>query len=757
MKTNYLEEVTDAAAKRKSSRITNKKSKTAEILFLSTFPPRECGIATYTADLILAIQSHFEHNFSCEFCALETNTAQFSYPEKPLYILNTQSAASFEDNLHKINTNEAIKLVVIQHEFGLFQSNELLFSDFISRLQVPVICVFHTVLPKPNAKMLVHVRAIAEMAQYVVVMTSSASRILQDDYQIREDKIEVISHGTHLPIEIDEAYEKQKLHLQNKKILTTFGLISESKCIETTIEALPKVVEKYPNVLFLLLGKTHPEVLRQNGEQYRQRLQNRIDALHLNANVRMIDAYLPLELLQTYLQLTDIYLFTSKDENQAVSGTFSYALAAGCPVISTPIPHAIELLDDENGLIVPFQNAEALSKAIINLLNNEELRSTISSNVFHKISKTIWKNSAIQHVHLFQKLLAEQHTFKFKIPEINLNHIEKLTDKFAMIQFSKLSNPDITTGYTLDDNARAIIAMASLNSKSLQQKSLDLIAIYLNFIAYCQQNDGSFLNYVNLEGKFTEQNFNENLDDSTGRALWALAVITSKRNFLPDKLVDLADVLLRKGLLKVTHIHSTRSMAFLIKAMVISGNPIDNELVNVFGNRLVQMYLHEKSKNWHWFESYLTYANSLLPEALLYAAQFTGNQIFKEIAIESFDFLLSRIFKNGKLRVVSNKGWQFKDRVEVNPIGGEQPIDVAYTIIALETFYNAIKEDKYKKRALSSFYWFLGDNHLQQTVYQEETGGCYDGVEESNVNLNQGAESTVSYLLARLAIGRLLH
>lgn len=613
MKTHYLEETINASVKRNSSSDSHKTSKTAQILFLSTFPPRECGIATYTADLILAIQSHFEHNFSCEFCALETNTAHFSYQDKPLYILNTQSAASFEDNLQEINTNEAIKLVVIQHEFGLFQSNELLFTDFVSRLHVPVICVFHTVLPKPNTKMLVHVRAIAEMAQYVVVMTSSASRILQDDYQIREDKIEVISHGTHLPIEIDEAFEKQKLHLQNKKILTTFGLISESKCIETTIEALPKVVEKYPNVLFLLLGKTHPEVLRLNGEQYRQRLQNRIDTLHLNANVRMIDAYLPLELLQTYLQLTDIYLFTSKDENQAVSGTFSYALAAGCPVISTPIPHAMELLDDENGLIVPFQNAEALAKAIIDLLNNEALRKTISSNVFHKISKTIWKNSAIQHVHLFQKLLAEQHTFKFKIPEINLNHIEKLTDKFAMIQFSKLSNPDITTGYTLDDNARAIIAMASLNSKSLQQKSLDLIDIYLNFIAYCQQKDGSFLNYVNLEGKFTEQNYDENLDDSTGRALWALAVIASKRNFLPDKLVDLADVLLRKGLLKVTSIHSTRSMAFLIKAMVISGNPIDKELVHLFGDRLVQMYLHEKSKNWHWFESYLTYANSLLP------------------------------------------------------------------------------------------------------------------------------------------------
>ena len=757
MKTNNLHLKSIIAFSRKKRFINRAEVKTAQILFISTFPPRECGIATYTADLITAIRKHFEQNFTAEICALENDKAEFDYEDEPLYVLNTDKPESYSLNLKEINANKSVKLIVIQHEFGLFKNTESQLIEFIANLATPVILVFHTVLPNPDAMLFKKVRDLADTAQYIIVMTCSAVKILSDEYGIKKEKIQVIPHGTHLPLEIDNELLKQKLHLTNREILTTFGLISESKCIETTIEALPRVVEKFPNVLFLLLGKTHPEVYRQGGEKYRDSLKKRISELQVARNVRMIDSYLPLDLLQTYLQLTDIYLFTSKDASQAVSGTFSYALAAGCPVISTPMPHAVELLDEENGVIVPFNDSKMLASEIIKLLGDHDLRQRISLNVIHKITKTNWRNSAIAHVDLFQKLTKNALQFRYKIPPIELKHIFKLTDKFGMIQFSNLSTPDLSTGYTLDDNARALIALSEVHIHGLQKKLIDLLEIYLNFIAYCQQPDGSFLNYVDVTGKFTDQNYRENLEDSNGRALWALGTVISKKQFIPERLINLALTLFDNGINNVKHIHSTRAMAFIIKALVADGRQENSELVKLFSHRLVQMYLHEKTSNWNWFESYLTYANSLLPEALLQAALFTDNATFKEIACESFEFILSRVFFDGKLKVISNKGWQFKGHAEKAVTGGEQPIDVAYTILALEKFHSAFRDKRFKVLSINAFYWFLGANHLKQAVYQEETGGCCDGIEETNVNLNQGAESTLSYLLARLAISRILH
>lgn len=726
-----------------------------EILFITSYPPRECGIATYSQDLINALDAQFENSFKIKICALESDLENHRYEVQPKYILNTNRQTDFSKLAFQVNNNDNIKLVVIQHEFGFFAGKEDEFKLIYGRIVKPIILVFHTVLPRPNQVLKAQVLDMAVNVAAIIVMTSNAANILINDYALSADLIKVIPHGTHLVPPLDRAKLKKEYKLSDRKVLSTFGLLGPSKSIETTLDALPAIVKVYPEVLFLVLGKTHPSLFNQEGEKYRTMLEEKVVTLKLAHNVRFINEYLQLSVLLDYLQLSDIYLFTSKDPNQAVSGTFSYAVSCGCPVISTPIPHAVEVLSQNNGIVFDFEDSAQLSEAVLSLLNDENLRAEISSNSFHKMASTAWQNSAIAHALLFKKLMKKSLKLNYRIPEINLTHIEKMTSDIGMIQFSKISIPDIHSGYTLDDNARALIAISQHYELVQNQTDLILIHTYLQFIKHCLQPDGLFLNYVNEQREFTQQNYSENLDDSNGRAIWALGYLCSLHLVLPINFVNEAEQLLKIALIHVDKIHSTRAMAFIIKGLHYQNKKENNSLMETLANRLVQMYKHEKSEDWSWFENYLTYGNSLLPEAMLCAYLSTSNEVYRHIAKESFEFLLSKIFIDGNIKVISNKGWLVKGNIIETVIGGEQPIDVAYTILALEKFYLEFGILEFKLKAKNAFNWFLGANHLSQIVYNSCTGGCYDGVEEHNVNLNQGAESTLSYLMARLAIERL--
>ncbi len=730
-------------------------NKLPEILFITSFPPNECGIATYSQDLINALKNQFGNSFELSVCALESNTEKFEYDQNPKFILNTDLSISYSKIAFEINNDQHIKLVVIQHEFGFFSTMEKDFNQFYYSLLKPVIFAFHTVLPNPNTELRILVRDMAAKATAITVMTNDAANILENDYKIDPAKITIIPHGTHLVSPIDREQMKKNYQLEGRKVLSTFGLLGSSKNIETTLHALPEIIFDHHEVLFLVLGKTHPNILKHEGDEYRAQLESLVKELKIEKHVRFVNEYLPLPILLEYLQLTDIYLFTSKDRNQAVSGTFSYAVSSGCPVISTPIPHAREVLSQNNGLIIDFESPKQLAEGVISLLGNERLRAEISSNSFHKMASTAWQNSAIAHTLIFKKLTADAFKILYKAPEINLNHIKKMTTKFGMIQFSKIAYPDLGSGYTLDDNARALIAVSQHFQVYQEEEDLILIEKYLNVLKYCIQPNGEFLNYVSHEGKFTHQNYMENLQDSNGRAIWALGFVISLQGVLPINCIHDAEKLLQKAIPHLEKIHSTRAMAFIIKGLHYQNKREHTYIIQKLANRLVSMYAHEKTKKWHWFESYLTYGNSLLPEALLCAYLSTGFYVFKLVAKESFDFLLSKIFIDGRIQVISNKGWHTRDRKVSVPVGGEQPIDVAYTVMALERFYNVFSKENYKSKAEVAFGWFLGDNHLNQIVYNPCTGGCYDGVEEFNVNLNQGAESTLSYLMARLAIQRM--
>ncbi len=742
----------------------NTKRELPQVLFITSFPPRECGIATYSQDLIKALNNKFNKSFTIGICALESAYEKHNYNDEIKYVLNTDHPNAFVQLTKPINENAEIRMVMIQHEFGFFEKRENDFKQFLELLTKPVVIVFHTVLPRPNETLKLHVQQISNLVGSIIVMTNSSKKILINDYGVSPEKISVIPHGTHLVPHSDKELLKEKYKLTGKKILSTFGLLSSGKNIETTLEALPAIVKRYPEVLFLIIGKTHPSVVKQDGEKYRKMLEEKVDDLQLQQHVRFINQFLPLPELLEYLQLTDIYLFTSKDPNQAVSGTFSYAISCGCPVISTPIPHAREVLRDDAGIIIDFENPQQLTDAVINLMDDEQLRKNISSNGLHRMASTAWENAAIAHAMLFEKISDGEISLKYNKPSINLDHVKKLTTDFGMIQFSKINQPDIDSGYTLDDNARALIAMCQHYELTKDETDLNYIKIYFNFIKHCLQPDGSFLNYVNEQNIFTDQNNSTNLADSNGRAIWALGYMISMSDILPKEfrsIVTDAEATMQSSLSNLNSIHSTRAMAFAIKGLYYHNekniSAWDMLLINELANRLVQMYRHESDNKWNWFESYLTYANSILPEAMLCAWLATGKLIYKEIAKSSFDFLLSKIFTENRIKVISNKSWLYKGEEKITvAVGGEQPIDVAYTILALSKFYDVFNDEDYLHKMEASFNWFVGNNHLHQIIYNPCTGGCHDGLEGHYVNLNQGAESTVSYLMARLTIEKSL-
>lgn len=725
-----------------------------EVLFITSYPPSECGIATYTQDLMNVIKAKFDKSFSLKVCALEGKEVDLNYPNEVKYVLNTNKLEQYDLLAQSINADANLDIIFIQHEFGLYGGN---YGDYILQLLAEinktVITTFHTVLPNPNPELLSVVQSIATLSNGLVVMTQNSANILINEYDVSAEKITVIAHGTHLSPYTDCRDKNAKIHLGNRLVLSTFGLLSSGKSIETALNALPDIVAEFPNVLYLVIGKTHPGVVKHEGEKYRDSLYEKVIALNLQNNVRFINKYVSLDELLEYLQRTDIYLFTSKDPNQAVSGTLAYAFASGCPVVSTPIPHANEMLSEPE-LMFDFGNSKQLANAVNILLRDEKLRKEIGNRGLQNTAAFAYENSAIAHAKLFEKMSNVKQPLKYTMPELNLNHLKKMTTDFGMIQFSQFNTPDLDSGYTVDDNARALISICQHYELTKDQADVEYIKTYFDFIKFCQQPEGYFLNYVDENRNFTPQNNETNIADSNGRAIWAIGYLISLDYLLPNELISEAEEVLEKAMSQLEAMYSTRSMAFVIKGLTYSNQLRNSQkvtiLIKTLANRMVQMYKHESEQDWKWFESYLTYANSILPEALLCAYEDTGSTEYMKIARESFDFLLSIIFHDDQIKVVSNRGWHIKGK-EANRFG-EQAIDVSYTILALSRFYDIFQDKAYREKMEEAFNWFLGKNHLNQIVYNPITGGCYDGLEENYINLNQGAESTVSYLMARLII-----
>ncbi|MES2873925.1 MAG: glycosyltransferase [Bacteroidota bacterium] len=379
-----------------------------EILMLTSYPPRECGIATYSKDLFDALALTLGRPF-VRVCALESGNMQRDYPEEVKYQLDTTQFHEYILLAEKVNKDKNIKAVFIQHEFGLFGGHygEMLLY-FLYSLKKPIIITFHTVLPEPNKKLFSIVRSIIERADAVMVMTNNSANILVNEYSVPESVIHVIPHGTHPVKRQDKSQLKEKYSLTGRITLSTFGLLSSNKSIETALEALPAVVAKFPEVMYLIIGRTHPEVVKHEGEAYRISLEQRISQLGLSDNIRFINKYVELPELLELLQLTDVYLFTSRDPNQAVSGTFAYAMSCGCPVISTAIPHAKEILTPDTGILVGFNDPKGFSDALLKLLADNVLHSLMGKNTLDASKASEWPNVALSHKRMLQNYLPKQ-------------------------------------------------------------------------------------------------------------------------------------------------------------------------------------------------------------------------------------------------------------------------------------------------------------------------------------------------------------
>ncbi|OGX18574.1 MAG: hypothetical protein A3K83_00315 [Omnitrophica WOR_2 bacterium RBG_13_44_8b] len=732
------------------------------IIYVSTFPPRECGMATFTEDLTAAMDDLLLPAIESRVVAVNTDDiSRYHYPRKVIDEIGRFSQDEYIRTAETINAMNDVRLVNIQHEFGIFAGSlGSHIIPFLEALKKPSIVTLHSILPSPDEEMYRVVRAMAEHASGLVAMTRHSKELLISAYGISEDKISVIPHGIHAMPYTSSIRPKSFLGLKKKVNLLTFGFLSRGKGLEYVIEALPEVVKAYPDFLYVILGVTHPNVLREEGESYRNFLLQKVHDLNLAAHVNFYNEYVTLDELLQFLRAADVYIATSLNPNQAVSGTLSYALGTGRPVVSTSFAQAKELVTPEAGILVDFRNPSAYAQALITLLKDPAAREQLAKNAYFRTRNMTWENVALEYLKLFSKhsdAIAQASEHK-RFPRVNLSHLFRLTDDFGIIQFAKLSFPDISSGYTLDDNARALIVACLCYGDHKQKEELLIrIEAYLGFIESVMGKDRRFCNYVRPDRKVdTVLNEKENLDDANGRAFWALSVC-AVTDSLPQRILDKARALIKKRLEQYHMFESPRSVAFHVKGFSLllakmrqwEGSDF-MQLIISHCDRLVSLYRAVSSSQWQWFENYLTYSNAVLPEALILGRTHTGNSDYLDVGKRTLEFLIGQTFVNRIYAPIGQDGWHHK--TGERRYFDQQPEDVAAMTCALATAYAVLKDTKYNKLMRDAFNWFLGDNSLKQVVYDRATGGCYDGVGEGYINLNQGAESTTSYLLARLTV-----
>ncbi len=730
------------------------------ILYLATFPPRKCGIATFTDDLTLAMDRLVGGGVENRVVAINpSETVRFKYPRRVVMSLDQPWLQDYGSVAEQVNKMEQVKLVNLQHEFGIFGGEwgeDVL--EFAAKLEKPLIVTLHTVIPSPAEKVREIIRGLTEKSVKLVVMTQMSKHLLQDYYGIEGDKIEIIPHGIH-PVEFSPSSQaKRSLGLSSKLMLLTFGLLSKNKGIEYVLEGLPEVVKQYPDLRYWVVGATHPVVLREEGETYRNFLEKRVVELRLTKNVRFYNEYLELPELLTFLKAADVYIASSLDPNQAVSGTLSYALGAGRPVISTRFAQAREIVTDEVGLTVGFKTSEDYTRAILTLLGDDARRAEMARKAYMRTRFMTWPNVALAYWRVFCETVPQLRDIQKNLPDLKLTHLAKMTDKFGMIQFAKMSVPDRPSGYTLDDNARALIAVGWSAEEKHDKKAERLEETYLKFIELAGSVGKGFVNYVGQDYRFRDDlNGSENLEDANARAMLALGWTLSLKHF-PVKLRRKAKSLWDKKWKEGVEFEFPRPQAFWIKGAyhALLGKAGNGELkssIEVYCEKLMAAYTANREDDWRWFEQALTYSNSILSEALIWGYKLTGKEEYLKTARESLDFLISQTFEKGVFVPVGQNGWYF--RKGKRQYFDQQPEDTAAMVQTLGTMYRVTRDKKYKRLMEKAFNWFLGENMLGRMMYDEVTGGSYDGLGENYINLNEGAESTVSYLLARMMVERI--
>jgi len=736
------------------------------IAFVGNYLPRECGIATFTTDLCTALATEYGEG---RLFAIPVNDpdSSYAYPERVRLEIEQEDAISYERAAEFLNFN-GNDLVCLQHEYGIYggiAGRQIL--AFLRKVRMPVVTTLHTVLWNPDANQRTVLQEIARLSDRLVVMSEQAAQCLHEVYAVPNDKIDIIPHGVPDFQFMDPNYFKDRFGTEGKSVLLTFGLLSPNKGIENVIQALPAILAKHPNVVYIVSGATHPHIRRREGERYRDGLRALAEELGVSSQVIFNNRFVSAEELVELVSTADIYITPYRQEAQAVSGTLAIALGAGKAVVSTPYWHAKELLADGRGVIVPFEDPGAIADAAIRLLDNDAERHAMRKRAYLHSRETIWSKTARKYMASFQRARFERSlqpraaqkddvaaNAGDNLPVLNAAHMLNMTDDTGILQHAIFSVPNASEGYTTDDNARALIVSVLLDEYPAHAGTKDypnLSHRYLAFLWLAFNPDmGRFRNFLSYDRKWLEDTGSE---DSHGRALWSLGkVLGCSRN---AGLRGAAGRLFEAAVPAALTFTSPRAWAFCILGMqaYLDWFPGDRAIQgarNTLANRLLDIYERSHSETWKWFEKSLSYSNARLPQALILAGWRSGNQRMIEAGMDSLKWLVAQ---------------QHRDDAEVFvPIGSngffiegsekarfdQQPVEACATVSACLEVYRLTEEGLWFEEAQRVFRWFLGKNDLRVPLYDEITGGCKDGLHPDRINENQGAESTLSFLMALL-------
>ncbi|MGO4879657.1 MAG: glycosyltransferase family 4 protein [Bryobacteraceae bacterium] len=738
---------------------TNSSART--VAFLGNYLPRKCGIATFTSDLLGAVAARHPHS-RCFAVAVNDMDGCYQYPPVVQHEIEEQDLESYRRAAVFLNTSD-VDVVSVQHEFGIFggpAGSHLL--TLLRELRAPVVTTLHTVLLKPNAEQYQVMQELIAHSARLVVMAERGRTILQEVYQAPPAKIDLIPHGIPDVPFVGSDYYKDRLGVGGKKVLLTFGLLSPNKGIEHVLNALPDIVAEFPDVVYIVLGASHPHEFRTRGEAYRLGLEAIARKNKIENHVIFYNRFVDLKELTEFIAAADLYITPYLDEAQSTSGTLAYAFGAGKAVISTPYWHAAELLRDQRGVLVPFADSGAIAREASGLLRDETRRDAMSRNAYKLGRAMVWSNTAGRYMESFElarqqgagapRASAAVNGFGHRphaSPELNLDHLYRMTDSTGIFQHARFTAPNLSEGYCTDDNARALILAVLLGQ--LEEAPPRLNGLATTYAAFLNDafdpKTARFHNFLSADRRWLDERGSE---DSHGRAIWALG--TTAGRALDSGAQTASAQLFAQALPAVTGFTSPRAWAFSLIGIHeylrrLKGDRQAERIRNELTQRLVSIFDKVAAPGWTWFEQSLTYDNAKLAHALIVSGRATEQKTVYQRGIQALRWLVGvQTSQRGQLRPIGSNG--FYNRNGARAEFDQQPIEAQTTVSACLEAYRATANPWWHRQAQRAFDWFLGANDLGLELYARQTGGCRDGLHTDRSNENQGAESTLSFLLS---------
>jgi glycosyltransferase involved in cell wall biosynthesis len=738
-------------------------SKLDRIAFIGNYLPRHCGIATFTTDLCEAIVAQYSQK-TCIVLPVNDIEAGYAYPTRVRFELTEKDINSYRRAADFLNIND-VDLISLQHEYGIFggrAGSHIL--ALLRELRMPIVTTLHTILRDPDPNQLRVLKEVAALSDRLVVMSARGVEFLHEVYGVDPGKIDLIPHGIPDVPFVDPSFHKDLFGVEGKIVLLSFGLLSANKGIENVISALPNILARHPNVVYIILGATHPHVLRNEGETYRLSLHWLAQEKGVEGQVIFYDRFVSLEELNQFISVADIYITPYLDAAQITSGTLAYTVGAGKAVISTPYWYAEEMLAEGRGALVPFRDPVALADQVISLLDNESLRHAMRKKAYVFGRDMIWPQVASRYMESFERARTERRHFyrqdfavkpldkrPGELPPLKTDHLHHMTDETGILQHAIFTIPNYIEGYTTDDNARALMVSALLEAIG-NEEAPELASRYLAFIWYAFNTEtGYFRNFMNYQRHWLEVTGS---DDSHGRTLWALGTVLGRSNI--PALQSMAGRLFEQALPAIINTTSPRAWAFALIGIHeylqrFTGDSRANQVREELSGRLLALYQSNRSEKWHWYEDKLTYCNAALPHALLMCGQSIPNTTMTESALEALHWLADlQRSKTGHFVPVGSNGFyqQNGDRARFD----QQPVEAQAMVSACLEAYKTTDDKRWRKEARRAFEWFLGRNDLNLPLYDPTTGGCRDGLHPDRPNENQGAESTLAFLQSLLEL-----